>query len=90
MKARERGGRIRSERGTAVQASDKGPYVFVVKPDKTADQRMVTVTRIAGLETVIKDGLKAGETIVTDGTLRLVTGSRISIKTENQAPKAES
>ena len=74
----------------AVQASDKGPYVFVVKPDKTADQRMVTVTRIIGLETVIKDGLKPGETIVTDGTLRLVTGSRVSIKTENTAPKAES
>jgi membrane fusion protein, multidrug efflux system len=74
----------------AVQTSDKGPYVFVVKPDKTADQRMVAVSRVSGLETVIKSGLKAGETIVTDGQLRLVTGSRVSIKTENAAPKAES
>jgi membrane fusion protein, multidrug efflux system len=74
----------------AVQTSDKGPYVFVIKPDKTADQRMVTVARISGAETVIKDGLAAGETIVTDGQLRLVTGSRISIKTDNTGPKAES
>jgi multidrug efflux system membrane fusion protein len=74
----------------AVQASDKGPYVFVIKPDNTADQRMVTVARINGAETVIKDGLKPGETIVTDGALRLTSGSRITIKTENPGPKAES
>ena len=74
----------------AVQASDKGPYVYIVKPDKTADQRMVTVERISGTETIIKDGLQAGETVVTDGQLRLVTGSRITIKTDSTAPKAES
>ena len=66
---------------SAVQASDKGTYVYVIKPDKTADQRMVTIGRLSGAETIIKDGLKAGETIVTDGQLRLVPGSRISVKT---------
>jgi membrane fusion protein, multidrug efflux system len=75
---------------TAVQASDKGPYVFVIKPDKTADQRMVTVARINGAETIIQEGLKTGETVVTDGALRLVTGSRVTIKTDNSGPKAES
>jgi multidrug efflux system membrane fusion protein len=75
---------------SAVQASDKGPYVFVIKPDKTADQRMVTVDRISGMETIILDGLKAGETIVTDGALRLVPGSRTTVKTDNAGPKAES
>jgi multidrug efflux system membrane fusion protein len=74
----------------AVQTSDKGPYVFVIRPDKTADQRMVTVARINGAETIIQDGLKAGETIVTDGALRLVPGSRITIKTDNTGPKTES
>jgi hypothetical protein len=38
------------------------------------------VERTAGLETVIKSGLRASETVVTDGHLRLVTGSRVSIK----------
>lgn len=74
---------------TAVQASDKGPYVFVIKPDKTAEQRMVTVARINGAETIIRDGLKTGETVVTDGALRLVTGSRVTIKADNTGPKAE-
>jgi multidrug efflux system membrane fusion protein len=74
----------------AVQTGDRGPYVFVIKPDKTADQRMVTVERINGAETIIQNGLKAGETVVTDGALRLVPGSRTTVKTDNAGPKAES
>ena len=41
--------------------------------------RPVTVARVAGAETVIKDGLAAGDTVVTDGHLRLVPGSRVSV-----------
>ena len=51
-----------------------------MKPDQTVELRPVTVARIAGAETVIKEGLKPGETVVTDGQLRLVPGSRISVK----------
>jgi multidrug efflux system membrane fusion protein len=45
--------------------------------------RAVKVARTAGAETVIQEGLKPGETIVTDGQLRLLPGSRISIKSGN-------
>jgi len=65
---------------TAVQTSQTGQYVFVVKPDQTVDLRTVKVARAADAETVIKEGLKAGETVVTDGQLRLTPGSRISVK----------
>jgi multidrug efflux system membrane fusion protein len=64
----------------AVQTGQQGTYVFVVKPDQTVDMRSVTVERAAGPETVIQTGIKPGETIVTDGQLRLVPGSTISIK----------
>lgn len=64
----------------AVQIGPQGQFVFIVKPDQTVDLRIVTVARTAGTESVIKDGLQAGETVVTDGQLRLVPGSRISIK----------
>ena len=40
----------------------------------------VTVARTAGKETVLKDGVKPGETVVIDGQLRLVPGSRITVK----------
>src|SRR5687767_4229010 len=64
----------------AVQAGPDGRYVYVVKGDQTVEMRPVVVARTAGSETVLKEGVKAGETIVTDGQLRLVPGSRISIK----------
>jgi len=64
----------------AVQTGQQGTYVFVVKPDKTAELRPVTVARAAGDRSVIASGLKAGETVVTDGQIRLVPGSRVSIK----------
>ena len=73
----------------AVQASQQGPYAFVVKPDQTVELRNVVVARIAGDETVVKQGLKPGEIVVTDGHLRLVPGSRISIK-GGDTPKAAS
>ena len=64
----------------AVQAGQQGSYVFVVKSDSTVELRQVTVARTQDNETIIKLGLKPGETVVTDGQLRLTSGSRISIK----------
>jgi multidrug efflux system membrane fusion protein len=66
----------------AVQAGPEGQYVYVVKNDQTVEMRPVVVARTAGAETVLKEGVKPGESIVTDGQLRLVPGSRITIKDE--------
>ena len=65
---------------TAVQAGPEGSYVFLVKPDQTVDMRPVTVARTIGSEAVIKDGIAAGDTVVTDGQLRLVPGSRVTTR----------
>jgi membrane fusion protein, multidrug efflux system len=65
----------------AVQTGQQGTYVFVVKPDQTVDLRPVTVERTSGDQSVIKTGVKPGETVVTDGQLRLNPGTRVSIKT---------
>lgn len=65
----------------AVQAGPEGQYVFVVKADQTVEMRPVTVARTAAKETVIREGVKPGETVVTDGQLRLIPGSRISVRT---------
>jgi multidrug efflux system membrane fusion protein len=47
----------------------------------------VTVARTNGTDTVIASGLKPGETVVTDGQLRLVAGSKVSIKSAGAAAK---
>jgi multidrug efflux system membrane fusion protein len=65
----------------AVQAGPQGTYVFVVKPDRTVELRPISVERTNGDESVISQGLSSGETVVTDGQLKLVAGSRVSIKT---------
>jgi len=68
----------------AVQASQAGQYVFVVKPDHTVEMRNVTVGRQQGEEMVIAQGLKAGEEVVTDGHLRLTPGARVVTGTRGQ------
>jgi membrane fusion protein, multidrug efflux system len=67
----------------AVQTGQQGTFVFVVKTDQTVELRPVTVARIVGDDTVIQSGVTPGETVVTDGHLRLVPGSRISVKNSN-------
>ena len=68
----------------AVQNGQQGTYVFVVKPDQTVEMRLVTVNRVSASETVLAGGVQPGDTVVTDGHLRLVPGSRISVKNEGQ------
>jgi multidrug efflux system membrane fusion protein len=64
----------------ALQTSQNGSTVYVLKPDKTVELRTVTVARVAGDVTLVAGGLAAGETVVTDGQLRLVPGARAEIK----------
>ena len=70
----------------AVQTGQQGQYVFVVRPDSTVESRPVTVGRRIGGETVIEKGVQPGEKVVTDGQLRLVSGTRVEVK--NAAPAA--
>jgi membrane fusion protein, multidrug efflux system len=64
----------------AVQAGQSGQYVYVVKDDLTAELRPVKVGRARGEESVIAEGLKPGERVVTDGQLRLAPGAKVEIK----------
>jgi multidrug efflux system membrane fusion protein len=63
----------------AVQDAPDGKYVYVVKADRTVESRVITVARAAGDWSVIASGLTTGETVVTDGQLRLVAGKRVTI-----------
>jgi membrane fusion protein, multidrug efflux system len=74
---------------TAVQTGQQGNYVFVVKPDMTAELRVIELERQNADAAVIAKGLTPGETVVTDGQLRLVDGTKISIKTGPGAAAAK-
>jgi len=64
----------------ALQAGQQGPFVFVIKPDLTAESRPITPGQESNGETLIEKGLQAGEKVVTDGQLRLVPGARVEIR----------
>jgi len=64
----------------AVQTGQRGSQVFVVKPDRTVELREVQIGPSASGLTVIRSGVQAGETVVTDGQLRLVPGARVEPK----------
>jgi multidrug efflux system membrane fusion protein len=72
----------------AVQNGQQGTYVFVVQDDATVEMRPVEVVRMDEVDAVIAKGLAAGETVVTDGQLRLVPKSRVAVK-EGPNPKVK-
>ena len=65
----------------AVQTGQTGSYVYVVKADNSVESRTVVTSRTIGSETIIEKGLQPGETVVTDGQLRLVPGAKVKINT---------
>lgn len=69
----------------AVQPSQKGSFVYVVKPDDTVEMRPVKVALTAGDNSAISDGLKSGEKVVVEGQTRLKNGAAVR---EAKAPAA--
>lgn len=64
----------------AIQTGQQGQYVYVMRSDNTVESRPVAVGRRIGGETVIEKGVTSGEKVVTDGHLRLVSGTRVQVK----------
>lgn len=64
----------------AVVEAESGNYVYVVDADNKAVTRPVVVGRSVGDDVIVTQGLAAGETVVTDGQLRLTPGARVQIR----------
>jgi multidrug efflux system membrane fusion protein len=63
----------------AIQSGQKGQFAFVVKPDQTVETRVVTVGQTVDNQIVVETGISPGETVVTDGQLRLFPGAHIRV-----------
>jgi multidrug efflux system membrane fusion protein len=64
----------------AVTSGPHGPYVYVLNADSTVSPRPVGVARTVDETALLSNGLKAGETVVTDGQLRLSPGARVLVR----------
>jgi membrane fusion protein, multidrug efflux system len=67
----------------AVQTGQTGSFIYVVKEDRTVETRPVTLGARVDEDMVIESGLEPGETVVTQGQLRLAPGSRIVVRDAN-------
>jgi membrane fusion protein, multidrug efflux system len=71
----------------AIQTSQQGQFIYVVKPDNSVEMRQITATMAVGEDSVVEKGLAAGETVVTDGQLRLTPGAIVESKETQPAVK---
>jgi len=73
----------------AVQIGQDKSFVWVAKADGTAEMRTVKTGTTLESMTVIDEGLKPGEQVITDGQLRLVPGSKIQVKGPGQGGRGQ-
>jgi len=74
----------------AVQISQRGPFIFVLKPDSTVDQRPVKPgQRQDGDLMVIEEGVQPGDTLVVTGQLALSPGAKVSPQMMNSANQVQ-
>jgi multidrug efflux system membrane fusion protein len=63
----------------ATQISQKGPFVYVIKPDETAELRPVTLGQRQGDDVVVTNGLSANERVVVTGQLTVRPGGKVRV-----------
>jgi len=61
----------------AVQQGAEGSFLFVARDDSTVEVRKIRIASVQKQFAVVAEGLAAGETVVTEGHLRLTAGTRI-------------
>ncbi len=72
----------------ALQRGPEGFYVWVIKPDDTAEQRPVEAQTVSEDTVIATRGLSAGERVVVDGQSRLDVGVHVAIRSSNASPNA--
>jgi membrane fusion protein, multidrug efflux system len=70
----------------AIQRGAQGTFVYVVKPDSTADVRQVAIGVSEGGNTSIDHGIEVGENVVIDGADKLQPGTKVMVRTPTGAP----
>jgi multidrug efflux system membrane fusion protein len=64
----------------AIQRSPESSFVYVIKPDNTAEVRKIVSTLTEGDEAAIDSGLEPGENVVIDGVDKLQQGTKVSVR----------
>ena len=73
----------------SIQIGQQGSFVFVVKPDGTAEQRNVVTGQRQGDMIVIDKGVSTGETVVTQGQMMIAPGGKVAVTNMPAAPTSQ-
>jgi membrane fusion protein, multidrug efflux system len=65
----------------ATQISQNGPFVYVVKPDNTADLRLVTLGQRQGHNIVVSQGVAPGEDVIVAGQMTVAPNGKVRVET---------
>src|SRR5207248_592844 len=72
----------------ATQISQNGPFVYVVKPDNTADLRLVTLGQQQGHNIVVSQGVAPGENVIVAGQMAVAPNGKVRVDTGGANPAA--
>src|SRR5579872_1914334 len=70
----------------AIQTGQNGTFVYVVKPNRSVEVRYVTASLRVDQDMVVDKGLEPGETVVTEGQLRLAPDSKVVVRDGRGGP----
>ncbi len=70
----------------AIQTGQNGTFVYVVKPNRTVEVRYITASLRVDQDMVVDKGLESGETVVTEGQLRLAPDSHVIVRDGRGGP----
>jgi multidrug efflux system membrane fusion protein len=73
----------------AIQTGQQGEYVYVVRPDSTAESRPVKTAGAYQNVTLIADGLKPGEHVIVNGQLRVAPNARVVVQGAQPGPQTK-
>jgi multidrug efflux system membrane fusion protein len=71
----------------AIQHSAQTTFVYVVKPDNTAEVRTIVSTLTEGDDAAVDSGLEPGENVVIDGVDKLQQGTKVSMRLAGKATR---
>lgn len=63
----------------AQQIGQQGPYVYVIKPDNTAELRVITPGQRQGDLLVVEKGVAAGEQVIIAGQMSVLPGGKVQV-----------
>jgi multidrug efflux system membrane fusion protein len=73
----------------AQQIGQQGPFVYIVKPDQTAEMRPITPGQRQGDLLVVESGVQSGEKVIVSGQMSVQPGGKVMVTNDKPTQTAD-